>query len=133
MYRAFATRATEPERDNRPLLARILELRKEKARLLGFPDFADFVLHDRMAHKGEHAMKFLEDLKVKTDPFFAKENAALEAFAGQKLEPWDVGYWAEKQRRALTISMKSSCARTSRPSAWWTACSPLSSGSMASR
>ena len=101
MYRAFATRATEPERDNRPLLARILELRREKARLLGFPDFADFVLHDRMAHKGEHAMKFLEDLKVKTDPFFAKENAALEAFAGQKLEPWDVGYWAEKQRRAL--------------------------------
>ena len=96
MYRAFSTRATEPERDNRPLLARILELRKEKARLLGFPDFADFVLHDRMAHKGEQAMKFLEDLKVKTDPFFAKENAALEAFAGQKLQPWDVGYWAGK-------------------------------------
>ena len=101
MYRAFATRATESDRDNRPLLARILELRREKARLLGFPDFADFVLHDRMAHKGEQAMKFLEGLKVKTDPFFARENAALEAFAGQKLEPWDVGYWAEKQRRAL--------------------------------
>jgi oligopeptidase A len=101
MYRAFATRATEPDRDNRPLLARILELRREKARLLGFPDFADFVLHDRMAHKGEQAMKFLEGLKVKTDPFFVKENAALETFAGQKLEPWDVGYWAEKQRRAL--------------------------------
>ena len=101
MYRAFATRATEPDRDNRPLLARILELRREKARLLGFPDFADFVLHDRMAHKGEQAMKFLEGLKVKTDPFFARENAALEAFAAQKIEPWDVGYWAEKQRRAL--------------------------------
>ena len=101
MYRAFSTRATEPERDNRPLLARILELRREKARLLGFPDFADFVLHDRMAHKGEQAMKFLEDLKAKTERFFVKENDTLEAFAGQKLEPWDVGYWAEKQRRAL--------------------------------
>jgi len=101
LYRAFAARATEPERDNRPLLGRILELRREKARLLGFADFADFVLEDRMAHKGAAALKFLEDLKVKTDPFFAKENAALEAFAGQKLEPWDVGYWAEKQRRAL--------------------------------
>ncbi len=101
MYRAFAARATEPERDNRPLLARILELRREKARLLGFPDFADFVLHDRMAHRGERATVFLEELKVKTDPFFAKENSTLEAFAGQKLEPWDVGYWAEKQRRAL--------------------------------
>jgi oligopeptidase A len=101
LYRAFSTRATEAERDNRPLLSRILELRREKARLLGFPDFADFVLQDRMAHKGERAMKFLEELKVKTDPFFAKENSTLEAFAGQKLEPWDVGYWAEKQRRAL--------------------------------
>lgn len=101
MYRAYAMRATEPERDNRPLLARILQLRKEKARLLGFPDFADFVLHDRMAHKGEQAMKFLEDLKAKTEPFFARENAALEAFAERSLEPWDIGYWAEKQRRAL--------------------------------
>ncbi len=101
MYRAFSMRATEANRDNRPLLARILELRKEKAQLLGFPDFADFVLHDRMAHKGEKALHFLEELKAKTDPFFARENAALEAFAGQKLEPWDVGYWAEKQRRAL--------------------------------
>jgi len=101
MYRAYSARATEPERDNRPLLAQILELRREKATLLGFPDFADFVLHDRMAHRGERAIRFLEDLKEKTDPFFAKENAALEAYAGQKLEPWDIGYWAEKQRRAL--------------------------------
>jgi oligopeptidase A len=101
MFHAFSVRATAPERDNRPLIKRILELRKEKANLLGFADFADFVLHDRMAHKGERAMKFLEELKAKTDPFFARENAALEAFAGQKLEPWDISYWAEKQRRAL--------------------------------
>jgi oligopeptidase A len=101
MYRAYSARATEPERDNRPILARILELRREKATMLGFPDFADFVLHDRMAHKGERAIKFLDELKEKTNPFFAKENAALEAFAGQELEPWDIGYWAEKQRQAL--------------------------------
>ncbi|HWE50815.1 MAG TPA: M3 family metallopeptidase [Bryobacteraceae bacterium] len=101
MYRAYSARATEPDRDNRPILARILELRREKATMLGFPDFADFVLHDRMAHKGERAIRFLDELKEKTNPFFAKENAALEAFAGQKLEPWDIGYWAEKQRQAL--------------------------------
>jgi oligopeptidase A len=101
MYRAYSLRATEPERDNRPIIGRILELRRQKASLLGFADFADFVLHDRMAHRGERAMKFLEDLKAKTDPFFAKENATLETFAGRRLEPWDVGYWAEKQRRAL--------------------------------
>jgi oligopeptidase A len=101
MYRAFSTRATEPERDNRPLVAQILELRKRKSTLLGFADFADFVLHDRMAHQGARAMQFVGDLERKTQPFFGKENAALQAFAGQKLEAWDVGYWAEKQRRAL--------------------------------
>jgi oligopeptidase A len=101
MYQAFSTRATEEGRDNRPLLESILALRREKARLLGFPDFADFVLHDRMAHKGERALRFLEELKIKTDPFFARENAELEAFAEQTLEPWDVAYWAEKQRRIL--------------------------------
>ena len=95
------SRATEGERDNRPLIVRILELRREKATLLGFRDFADFVLHDRMAHTGARAMAFLTDLKAKTDPFYAKENAALEAFAGQQIEPWDISYFAEKQRKAL--------------------------------
>ncbi len=101
VYRAFSARATEPERDNRPIIVRILELRREKARLLGFPDFADFVLHDRMAHRGERATAFLEELKTRTEPFFAKENAALEAFAGRRIEPWDISYYAEKQRHAL--------------------------------
>lgn len=101
MYTAFSLRATEPERDNRPIIARILELRHEKATLLGFKDFADFVLHDRMAHTGGTAMQFLRELRAKTVPFFMAENAALEKFAGHKLEPWDMGYWAEKQRRAL--------------------------------
>jgi len=101
LYRAFSGRATEPERDNRPLIATILELRREKAQLLGFADFADFVLQDRMAHRGERAARFLEELKAKTVPFYEKENAALEAFAGRKVQPWDISYYAEKQRRAL--------------------------------
>jgi oligopeptidase A len=101
LYRANVARATETERDNRPIIVRILELRREKAALLGFADFADFVLHDRMAHTGARAMGFLEDLKTRTDPAFARENATLEAFAGRKLNPWDIGYYAELQRRKL--------------------------------
>jgi len=101
IWHAYASRAAEGEHDNRPLILRILELRREKARLLGFADFADFILHDRMAHKGERAMAFVEDLRTKTEKYFAMENAALEAFAGCKLQPWDTSYWAEKQRRAL--------------------------------
>jgi len=101
LYRANIARATESERDNRPVIVRILELRREKAALLGFADFADFVLHDRMAHTGAHAMAFIEDLKTRTDAAFARENAALEAFAGRRLNPWDISYYAELQRRKL--------------------------------
>jgi oligopeptidase A len=102
IYRANVTRATEEGRDNRPLMRRILELRREKANLLGYRDFADLVLEDRMAHKGERAQQFLEELRVKTEPFFDRENAELRSFAkNDQLQPWDIGYWAEKQRAAL--------------------------------
>ncbi len=101
LYRANIARATEAERDNRPIIVRILELRREKAKLLGFADFADFVVYDRMAHTGSRALVFLEDLKERTEPAFARENAELEAFAGRKLAPWDIGYFAELQRRKL--------------------------------
>jgi oligopeptidase A len=107
LYQANSVRATEADRDNRPLLARILELRAEKARLLGFDDFADLVLEDRMAHKGARALEFLEDLKAKTERRFREENLellefrrSLEGPGAPELEPWDVAYYAEKQRAA---------------------------------
>ena len=101
VWRAYNLRGAEAPFDNRGLLKKILDLRREKAVLLGFRDFADLVLDDRMAHTGDTAQKFLDDLRVRTQPRFKEENAALEKFAGKPLEPWDVGYWAEKQRAAL--------------------------------
>jgi oligopeptidase A len=101
VWRAYNTRATSADYDNRPLLVKILELRNEKARLLGFRDFADLVLDDRMAHRGDAARKFLDDLRTKTEPRFRQENAQLAEFAGKTIEPWDIAYWAEKQRAAL--------------------------------
>jgi len=108
VYRAFAVRSTEPERDNRPLVARILELRAERARLLGFANFADLVLEERMAHTGARAMGFLEDLKRKTEVRFRQENEELDRYRksleGPDAPPvaaWDVAYYAEKQRAAL--------------------------------
>jgi oligopeptidase A len=107
-YEAYMTRSTAGPWDNRALIGRILELRQEKARLLGFRDFADFALDDRMAHDGARAMEFLEDLKGRTQRRFEEENRELlefrrsiEGAAGSRLEPWDVGYYAEKQRAAL--------------------------------
>ena len=101
LYRAHNTRATTGDRDNRPILARILELRNAKALLLGYKDFADLVLEDRMAHSGARAQQFLENLRLRTIPFFEKENAQLREFAGHDLQPWDVAYYAEKLRQKL--------------------------------
>ena len=101
LYRAYATRASAGAYDNRALTVRILALRQEKARLLGFANFADLVLVERMAKTGAAARAFVDDLEDKTKPFFVTENAQLAAFAGQPLAAWDIPYWAEKQRLAL--------------------------------
>ena len=101
LYRAYSTRATDEKFDNRTNVVKILQLRAEKAKMLGFANFADLVLIDRMAKTGAAAQAFLDDLETKTQPFFAKENAQLEAFAQQPLEAWDIAYYAEKQRVAL--------------------------------
>ncbi len=108
LYREYATRATSAELDNRPLIQQILALRAEKARLLGFRNFADLVLEDRMAHAGERASEFLRGLKQKTEARFQQENEELRHFR-QSLEgtgaaapqAWDIAYYAEKQRAAL--------------------------------
>jgi oligopeptidase A len=108
IYQAFSIRATEGAHDNRPLVTRILELRREKANLLGFGNFADLVLEDRMARTGSRALSFLEELKGKTERRFREENLelfefrrAVEGADAPELSPWDVGYYAEKQRAAL--------------------------------
>ena len=105
-YRAFQSRATLPPYDNRELVRRIIALRDEKARLLGYSNFADLVLEERMAHTGAHALKFLRDLEQKSVAGFDRENQELRNFAaphlgGSDLAAWDVAYYAEKQRQAL--------------------------------
>lgn len=107
VWRAFNTRACAEPHDNRPLVAQILRLRREKARLLGFRDFADLVLEDRMAKAGARAQAFVDDLRQRSHAAFVAENEALLAFrrevegpSAPRLQPWDVAYWSEKQRRA---------------------------------
>jgi len=94
--------------DNLGLVKDILRLRGEKARLLGFSDFADLVTHDRMAKTGLAAAEFVENLRKKTEVAYRRENQELLAFRRQlegesapELKPWDVGYYSEKQRKAL--------------------------------
>lgn len=95
------------EGNNLPLVARILELRKQRAQLLGFADFADLVTADRMAHSGREAIDFVRNLREKTEEAFKQEQESLLAFRRKlegpeapELAPWDVAYYAEKQRKA---------------------------------
>lgn len=108
IWRAFNRRGTQPGTDNLPLVADILRLRQEKARLLGFANFADLVTEDRMAKSGAEAVRFVRELTARTERAFHEENRELLAFRrdlegpdAPELEPWDVAYYAEKQRRAL--------------------------------
>jgi oligopeptidase A len=108
VWRAYHARAASGEHDNRGLIRRIIELRREKARLVGYADFADFALADRMARCGERAHDFLDDLHAKTEAAFRRENEELAAFRrtldgpqAAPLEAWDLAYYAEKLRQAL--------------------------------
>ncbi|HBY81295.1 MAG TPA: peptidase M3, partial [Cyanobacteria bacterium UBA11148] len=49
LYKAFVSRASSGELDNNPLIERILELRQEKAKLLGFDSYAELSLASKMA------------------------------------------------------------------------------------
>jgi oligopeptidase A len=102
LYRAFNARALSEPYDNTALVESILSLRQEKARLLGFQHFVDLVLHDRMAQSGSRAREFVNDLEQRTRAAFEAENKALQRYAGDvKVEPWDIAYYSEKQRRDL--------------------------------
>lgn len=107
LYEALQKRATRSPHSNVELLGTILKLRQEQAELLGFKNFADFVLEDRMAKSGQAAKAFVADLEARSRPAFEREQADLLAFRRQlegpeapELQPWDVSYYSEKQRKA---------------------------------
>ena len=102
LYRAYNKRAAAAPYENGALIREILRLRREKGQLLGFADFPDFILADRMARRGARAQQFVDDLLERTEPFFADEIQALRKYAGDRdLPAWDLGYYAEKLRLAL--------------------------------
>lgn len=107
-YRAYNARASAGSLDNALVMERILRLRLEQAKLLGYPNFADLVLEDRMAKNAEKARAFVSDLTARSAAAFEREKGELMAFrrsaegpGAPPLAPWDVAYYAEKQRKAL--------------------------------
>jgi oligopeptidase A len=108
MYRAYVTRASEfgrPEHDNTPLIARILALHHEAARLLGYANHAEVSLVPKMARTPQQVLDFLNDLAARALPYARKDYAQLGEFAAAelglaRLEAWDLAYASEKLRVA---------------------------------
>jgi oligopeptidase A len=105
LYRAQITRASSGERDNLPLLRRILELRQEKSEILGFRAYAEVSLASKMAPGVEAVDKLLGELRAAALPRARTEHAELTAYARDKsgdpkleLALWDVPFWAERLR-----------------------------------
>jgi len=109
MYRAYATRASEfgpQEWDNGPLIDRLLALRDEEAKMLGYRNYAEVSLATKMADTPAQVAAFQRDMAAKARPFAERDVAELREFARQELgmdtlESWDLAWASEKlkQRR----------------------------------
>ena len=119
-HKAWITRASElgegdGQWDNAPLMVEILRLRQRLAELLGFENYAERQLVDRMAGDAPTVLTFLQDLAQRAKPQAEREFEALAAFAKAELKletlaPWDVAYASEQLRKA-TFSLDAEALR----------------------
>lgn len=102
-YEAWVTRASPSKDgarwDNAPLIDQILAIRHEASRLLGFDDYAGWSLATKMAPSAEEVLRFLRDLAAKSRPQARAELEMLSRYAGRRLAPWDIAYYAEKLKK----------------------------------
>ncbi len=104
--RAFLAWTNRGEASNWPLVAEIIKLRAECAKLLGFKDFASFKLHDQMAMAPDRVHDLLMAVWSPARARALEEQEALSALAARDgingpLAPWDWRYFAEKERKSL--------------------------------
>ncbi|NDV77437.1 M3 family metallopeptidase [Dysgonomonas sp. 511] len=107
LYMAYTTQcAAGGEFDNRENVKQIAQTRLEIAKLLGYPDYASYVLRNKMAKDKEHVYGLLDDL-FKAYAVAAREDVKMvEGFAvgmegkGIELMPWDWSYYSEKLKDA---------------------------------
>ena len=106
LFRASVTRAERGDsNDTRAIILRLAQLRAERARLLGFPSHAAYVLDDEMAKTPEAAIRLLADLVPAATAKARGEADAMEALVRAQgdtfaLRPWDWQYYAEQVRAA---------------------------------
>ena len=107
LYRAYATRASSGQSDNTQVIEQCLALRRELAGLLGFPTFADLSLSNKTAKAVAEVDSLIAQLADAAYGAGQREAADLLAFAREHgftedaLQPWDITFWAERQRELL--------------------------------
>ncbi len=111
MYSAWNTRATGDRNEkwnNAPIIEQTIQLRTEKAALLGFDSYADYSIANKMVDSPQQVIDFLNDLAGRAKPSAIEDYKALEAFATDeaeikvdKLEPWDVSYYSNQLKQKL--------------------------------
>lgn len=105
MYKAYINRGNNNDKnDNKETIRKIVSLRLEKANLLGFNNYANFVLDETMAKNDSNVMSLLNDLWSYALPKAKVEATELQQLMdkegkGEKLEAWDWWYYTEKLRK----------------------------------
>ncbi|QYJ67209.1 M3 family metallopeptidase [Flavobacterium litorale] len=104
---AFGSKGFQKNKhNNQEIVLKIVKLRHERAQLLGYNSYANFVLEERMAESPEKVHSFLNDLLEKAKPAAEKEFKQLTDFARDldgidQLEKWDGAYYSEKLKQQL--------------------------------
>ena len=103
LYRAYVTRASSGDKNNAPLISEILQLRQEKAELLGYANFAEFSLAKKMAPNVAAVEKMFSDLRKQSWDAAVRDLEEIRAYAAengqsQELAHWDIPFWSERLR-----------------------------------
>ena len=109
VYEAFSTRAsnqgvTKVCWNNADIMVNIVVKRLEKAKLLGFDNYAELSVETKMASSAHQVLEFLNDLVERSLPAAKKEIEQLKQFASEQglegdLQSWDVAYYSEKLKQ----------------------------------
>jgi len=105
LYRAYTKRGdNDNQHDNKKILSDLIKLRVQRANLLGYETYADYVLESRMAKNPQSVYELLNRLWDASLPVAKKERQEMQAIidregGGFKLASWDWWYYAEKLRK----------------------------------